>query len=119
MCNGLAALEDDHAYAKILMRMLGMTTPLYRYDEVQVVLKAHQFFIGCQEKWVKRVTEVDKEEAPSAEKLCNISNGGICSVFEIIDGLKEAFEHDKQMTDRLLSTLKPDNLAPSIRNAAK
>jgi hypothetical protein len=34
-------------------------------------------------------------EAPSEEELSNIENGGVCSAFEIIDELKEAFEHDR------------------------
>ena len=41
MSNGLAALEVNDPYAKILMRTLGMTTPPFRNDEINVVLRAH------------------------------------------------------------------------------
>ena len=64
MCQGLATTESQIDqkinYSNILMRMVGMTVPPYRNDEASVVIKSHQFFIDCQKKWIKRVTEVDK-----------------------------------------------------------
>jgi hypothetical protein len=61
---------------------------------------------------------------PTEDQLNNIENGGVCSAFEIIDELKVAFEHDRQLIDRLLSTLKPDCLISSksklsFKNAVK
>ena len=46
--NGLAALEEEQPYARLVFRTMGMTTPPYRPDELQVVLKAHQFFLLCR-----------------------------------------------------------------------
>ena len=110
MCNGLTSLEDDDPYAKVLLRIMGMTVPPFRFDEIQVVLKSIQFFNKCQAKWVKRVVNEDRMAPPTEQELNNIHNGGVCSAFEIIDELKDAFEHDRQLIDRLLSTLKPDCL---------
>lgn len=47
MVNGLNQFEESNAYAKILNRLLGMTMPPLRNDEIQVVLKSHQFFTLC------------------------------------------------------------------------
>ena len=41
MCNGLAHFELNNKYAKLLNRLLGLTTPPLRNDEIQVVLKSH------------------------------------------------------------------------------
>jgi hypothetical protein len=59
------------------------------------VLKANKFFILCQKKWIDRVVKEDNMEPPSAEDISNINNGGVCSAFEIIDELKDAFVHDR------------------------
>ena len=34
MCNGLTSLEDDDPYAKVLLRIMGMTVPPFRFDEI-------------------------------------------------------------------------------------
>lgn len=54
-----------------------------------------EFFKKCQSKWVNRVINEDKMAPPSEYDLNNIHNGGVCSAFEIIDELKDAFEHDR------------------------
>ena len=52
---------------------------------------------------------------PAQEQLSNLETGGECSVFELIDELMEAFQNDRQLIDRLLSTLKPDCLTDDDR----
>ena len=43
----------------------------------------------------------------------------MCSVFELIDELMEAFKNDRQLIDRLLSTLKPDCLIDPTKKTLK
>ena len=40
----------------------------------------------------------------------NLNRGGNCSVVEILDELKIAFKDDKEIQERILTSLKPDNL---------
>jgi hypothetical protein len=34
ICNGLCALEENYPYSKVMLRIMGMTVPPYRFDEV-------------------------------------------------------------------------------------
>ena len=40
----------------------------------------------------------------------NQKDGGVCGIFDLIDELKFAFAGDKELQERVLTTIKPDNL---------
>lgn len=41
--------------------------------------------------------------------ISNLKNGGDCMIFDIIDYLRVAFKDDKELAERILSNIKPDN----------
>lgn len=114
--NGLAALEEEQPYARLVFRTMGMTTPPYRPDEIQVVLKAHQFFLLCQGIWLNRMRRTPGSVLPSESALSNLADGGSCSIFEVLDELRLAFQQAPFVCDRLLRSLRPDCLAPGAQD---
>ena len=41
------------------------------------------------------MTKIDNLPEPKPEDILNPKNGGICSIFEVIDALGDAFENDR------------------------
>lgn len=49
----------------------------------------------------------------------NELNGGVCSVFDILEELKIALKDDKEVMERVLTTIKPDILLTKCDNMAQ
>lgn len=44
LTNGLKVNIDHNPYGKLISRMLGLTNPPLRTDEISIVIRAHTFF---------------------------------------------------------------------------
>lgn len=71
-----------------MFRLIGIAPPPYRHSEKQLVLQSIEFFKICQGIWVKDLSEQGLKEAIlSEDKISNMDDGGLCSIFVIIDEL--------------------------------
>ena len=55
LTNGLKETTNDYPYGRLLTRMLGMTNPPLRLDEVRIVIRAHTFFKLVQLDWIAKI----------------------------------------------------------------
>eukprot|EP00347_Sterkiella_histriomuscorum_P023774 403333433 len=104
--NGLKSFEQ-YPYGNLISRILGISEPYFMRDSVSIIVRAHLFFKEVQQDWVKRLTKMNQKV--SEETVNNLKNGGECMIFDIIDELRIAFKDDKELTERILSNIKPDN----------
>ena len=56
---------------------------------------------------MKRLSKIGEKIAD--EVFSNMRNGGECNIFDIIDELRIAFKDDRELMERILSSIKPDN----------
>lgn len=84
-----------------------MAEPPYHLDEIQIVLRAHLFFKMVQENWIKNEKKHSYNEI-TKEDESNLNRGGNCSIFEIIDEIKTAFVHDKEIAERICTSIRPE-----------
>lgn len=90
--------------------MIGMAVPPYRLDEIQIVLRSHLFFKMVQENWLTRIKTNNKYLEVTKDDESNLNRGGNCNIFDLLEELKAAFAHDKEIQERILFTIKPDIL---------
>ncbi|CDW83377.1 UNKNOWN [Stylonychia lemnae] len=107
MNNGLK-LFTGTPFGSLIMRILGLQEPFMLKDQVSIVVRSHLFFKEVQSDWVKRMSLKGTDKIPE-DTLSNMRNGGECNIFDLIDELRVAFKDDRELNDRILSTLKPDN----------
>ncbi len=108
MTNGLNYEQKSSPFAHTLSNMIGMAIPPYRLDEIQIVLRAHLFFKMVQENWIQKQKTNHKYNEITKEDESNLNRGGNCGIFEIIDELKTAFVHDKEIAQRICTSIRPD-----------
>ena len=108
MTNGLNYEMKQNPFAHSLSNMIGMAAPPYRLDEIQIVLRSHMFFKMVQESWITKTKRSHNFLEISKEDEQNLNRGGNCGIFELIDELKIAFKDDKEIQDRVITTIKPD-----------
>lgn len=90
LLNGMTASKEIGSYNKFLLRLIGMGLPPQRQDEAQIMLQAHVFF--------------DISKASS-----NLSNGGLMSIFDLMDRLRVAIE-DPKACAHILRSMRPNCL---------
>jgi hypothetical protein len=59
-----------------------------------VVIRAHTFFKLVQADWIAKMRKNNKDLIITNENESNISTGGDCNVFEILDSLKTAMQNE-------------------------
>lgn len=79
------------------------------------MLRAHTFFKLVQTEWIARINKNYKQLEVSAENESNLTNGGDCSIFELLDALRTALPNEPSQ-ERILSTLRPDILQTKVQN---
>lgn len=70
--------------------MLGICEPSMRSDEVRIVIRAHTFYKMVQNDWINKTRTNNKTLEITSENEYNLNTGGECSVFEILNELKNA-----------------------------
>ena len=90
--------------------MLGLGIPPLRLDEIQIVLRTHIFFKLVQDEWLTRLKTNHTYLPLTKDSEANLNTGGDCLVFDVLDELKVAFRHDKEIQEHILTNLKPDIL---------
>eukprot|EP00347_Sterkiella_histriomuscorum_P001583 403371470 len=114
LCNGLK-MNQQQKYAAYLGRLIGVISPQLEKDQNEVILKSLVFFKDLQTKWIK--TAVEKYSIKIAdEQINNLSQGGECSICDIIDEIRIAFKDDREILERLLNAFKPEQLAKIDEN---
>ena len=96
--------------------MLGLAVPPLRLDEIQIVLRTHIFFKLVQSDWLNRTKTNHKFLEITTENQANLNTGGDCLIFDILEELKQAFKHDKEIQERILTSLLPDILLKKSSN---
>lgn len=61
-----------------------------------------------QESWVKKMRVNYSELEVTNDDESNVTDGGRCSIFEVIYELKKALINQPQFCERILLSLKPD-----------
>lgn len=110
MSNGLNSTKRKMQFAHLLNKMLGLGIPPLRLDEIQIVLRTHIFFKIVQEEWLTRLKTNHSYLPLTKDSEANLDTGGDCLVFDMLDELKVAFRHDKEIQEHILTNLKPDVL---------
>lgn len=87
----------QNRFAHTLSNVIGMALPPYRLDEIQIVLRSHLFFKMVQDSWMYRIKMNNKYLEVTKEDEQNVKMGGNCNIFDIIEELKVAFSHDKEI----------------------
>lgn len=116
MTNGLNMEMKSQPYAHTLSNIIGMAVPPYRLDEIQIVLRSHMFFRMVQEGWIAKTRKNHKFLEITKEDEQNLSRGGNCGIFDLIEELRVAFKDDKELMERITSTIKPDILLKRDKN---
>ena len=119
MTNGLNFELKNSPFAHTLSNMIGMAVPPYRLDEIQIVLRSHLFFKMVQENWMTRIKTNHKYLDIPKDHESNLVRGGFCGVFDLLEELKVAFKDDKEIQERILTTVKPDLLFVKSPNRQK
>ena len=73
-------------------------------------MRTHIFFRDTQEVWLNRVKTNHKYLVINKDNEANLSTGGDVLIFDVLEEIKIAFKHDKEIQERLLTNLKPDIL---------
>ena len=68
MCNTLQLVRGVSPYSKLLLRSIGMATPVQEYHETELVIYTNTFFTQCM----------------GGQIDLNVQDGGSCSVFEVM-----------------------------------
>ena len=97
LVNGLNFEMKANPYAHTMSNMIGMASPPYRLDEIQIVLRSHMFFKMVQENWIAKNRKNHAFLEIGKDDESNLHRGGNCSIFEILDELKIAFKDDKEL----------------------
>jgi hypothetical protein len=97
------------AYAKMLNKLIGMTQPALRGDEVGVILRSHLFYKALQADWLDRERKKGLLEVTD-DMYANLGDGGHLLIFDAIEEIKIALKGDKQVMEHMLTTIKPDVL---------
>ena len=63
-----------------------------------------------QENWIHKIKTNHKQLTITKEDESNLSRGGNCGIFDLMDEIKIAFKDDKEIQEKLLMTIKPDLL---------
>ena len=103
-------------FAHLLNKMLGLGVPPLRLDEIQIVLRTHIFFRSVQEEWINRTRTNHKYLELNKDNEPNLNTGGDVLIFDVLEEIKIAFKHDKEIQERLLTNLKPDILLQKQEN---
>ena len=80
------------------------------------MLRTHIFFRDTQEVWLNRVKTNHKYLVINKDNEANLSTGGDVLIFDVLEEIKIAFKHDKEIQERLLTNLKPDILLQKCEN---
>jgi len=89
--------------------MLGLIDQPLRNDEIRIVNRAHTFFKLVQSDWIYKTRTNFKYLTITDENEYNLKTGGECSVFEILEQLKEALKGESYCEQVYLG-IKPDCL---------
>ena len=116
MSNGLNVEQRNNPFAHMLNKMMGMATPPLRLDEIQVVLRSHIFFKMVQRQWIEKVRVNHKYLEITKDMESNLKTGGDCSIFFILEELQKAFKEDKDIQEKILTSIKPDILRKNTEN---
>ena len=92
--------------------MLGLREPSLRSDEAKIVIWAHTFFKMIQNDWINKTRTNNKTLEITAENEYNLNTGGECSVFEILNELKNAV-YGESFCEAVMLAIKPDILQSS------
>ena len=74
------------------------------------MLRSHLFFKIVQQDWSARIKARHPDLEVTSELLGNLSNGGECNIFELIDEIPKAFKNNKEISEALITNLQPDCL---------
>ena len=74
------------------------------------------FFKMVQDSWMQKTKKNHDYLTFKKDDEANLVRGGNCNIFEIIDEIKIAFKDDKELQERIVTTLKPDNLLKRTPN---
>ena len=110
MTNGLSLESKKNPFAHTLANMLGMAVPPFRLDEIQIVLRCHMFFKMVQDNWIQKVRKNHKYLEISKDDEFNLNRGGNCGIFELLEELRHAFKDNKEILERITTSIKPDIL---------
>ena len=116
MSNGLKEVQSKMMFAHLLNKMLGLGVPPLRLDEIQIVLRTHIFFRNVQDDWINRTKTNHKFLELNKDNEPNLSTGGDVLIFDVLEEIKTAFKHDKEIQERLLTNLRPDILLQKQEN---
>jgi hypothetical protein len=90
-------------------KLIGMTQPALRGDEVGIILRSHLFYKHLQEEWLAREKKKGILDVTD-DMAANLVDGGHLLIFEAIEEIKVALKGDKQVMEHMLTTIKPDIL---------
>ena len=63
-----------------------------------------------QQDWLNRTKTNHKFLELTTENTANLNTGGDCLIFDVLDELKAAFKNDREIQERILTSIKPDIL---------
>lgn len=116
LSNGIKLVKDVQPFGFLLKQVLGLSEKSLRSDEVQTIIRCHTFFKLVQHKWIHRIHTNYKHLEINAENEQNMHGGGDCSIFDLSNELSKAFNHQPDMRDAILISLKPDLLLKKQEN---
>lgn len=94
-------VKEIGPYNKLILRILGMTVPPQRQQEVQIILQAHLFFLQSQAKHAGICTN-------------ELYDGGFMNIFDLMDDISDAFQNGSEESVascfHLLSSIRPNCL---------
>lgn len=74
------------------------------------------FFKMVQDSWIQKTKRNHDFLQISKDDEQNLVRGGNCNIFEIIDEMKIAFKDEKELQERIVTSLKPDLLLKRTPN---
>ena len=89
LTNGLKESTNDYPYGNLLTRMLGMSNPPLRLDEVRIVIRAHTFYKLVQLDWLAKMKKSQRTDITDENEF-NLTTGGECCTFDILEQIKVA-----------------------------
>ena len=68
------------------------------------------FFKMVQDNWIQKVRKNHKYLEISKDDEFNLNRGGNCGIFELLEELRHAFKDNKEILERITTSIKPDIL---------
>lgn len=97
----------------IISKMLWLSEPRYKNDECRLIIRAHTFFKIVQADWIAKTRTNHKTLEITDLNEQNLQTGGECSVFDIMQELKNAV-WGESYCEQVMLAIKPDCLNKKV-----